>query len=260
MMKSNKLRLGFVQSRLSNQSLERRYKTLMRHIRSLIIDGAKLILLPEIFLGSPSSKKSRSEYAAIYLAMEQGLQSLAKIHDVAFYGAFYKKSTHDTYYNRAQLILPAKPFCQSYDKKHLFHFAGEHKIYTAGTQDKLFQSPWGKLAPLICYDIRFPEQLRKLVFKGAKIALVTAQWPSSRVEHWLTLLKARAIENQVFVFACNIRGHKDSLIFNGHSCVISPWGEMLFLLKNQATGIVDVDLSLIDKIRREYPFLKDAKL
>ncbi len=90
------------------------------------------------------------------------------------------------------------------------------------------------------------------------MALVCAQWPVARVDHWLTLLRARAIENQIFVLACNCRGKKRDMVFKGHSCVISPWGEILFLLKGKSFGFFDVDLNQVALIRKKYPFFKDA--
>ena len=80
---------------------------------------------------------------------------------------------------------------------------------------------------MICYDIRFPELARKLALGGAKILFVPAEWPHPRLHHWRTLLTARAIENQMYVIACNRTGQSGNDRFFGHSMIIDPWGEII---------------------------------
>ncbi|HDR46579.1 MAG TPA: carbon-nitrogen family hydrolase, partial [Geoalkalibacter subterraneus] len=79
----------------------------------------------------------------------------------------------------------------------------------------------------ICYDLRFPELFRKMALEGAEILCLPAEWPKPRQEHWRTLLRARAIENQQFVVATNCCGVQGKLDFFGMSLIISPWGEIL---------------------------------
>jgi len=85
----------------------------------------------------------------------------------------------------------------------------------------------GDIGLMICYDLRFTELCRSLVLKGAQMVAVVAQWPAIRVAHWDVLLRARAIENQVFVFGVNRCGKDGALVYGGHSRIVSPWGEVL---------------------------------
>ena len=101
--------------------------------------------------------------------------------------------------------------------------------------------------------------MRKQVFQKADIVLICAQWPEERIDHWTALIKARAIENQIFVLACNRRGKAGKLNFNGQSLAVSPWGKVLArgTAKNR---FISFEVSLKDQktIRKDYPFLKDA--
>ena len=85
----------------------------------------------------------------------------------------------------------------------------------------------GRLGVAICYDLRFPELFRKLALEGAEILCLPAEWPKPRQEHWRTLLRARAIENQLFVAAANCCGVQGKLDFFGMSLLLSPRGEIL---------------------------------
>jgi predicted amidohydrolase len=103
----------------------------------------------------------------------------------------------------------------------------EDHFLVPGDRLALAESPWGTAGLAICYDLRFPEQFRAYALAGARLALLCAEWPNPRLAHWQTLLRARAIENQFFVVACNRVGSSAGTSFFGHSCVIDPWGEVL---------------------------------
>ena len=107
---------------------------------------------------------------------------------------------------------------------------------------------------MICFDLRFPEWIRKHVLAGAKLMFVPAQWPKSRVDHWEILLQARAIENQCFVIAVNRVGDDPDNVFNGHSMVVSPWGELLFHgEEGEGVFYVDIPLSDVERVRNKIP-------
>lgn len=257
-VKHKKLKIGFIQYNILQNAATDNEAELLRHIRDLLKKKPDLILAPEIFLGSPQNKARFAETAKLYRSTIEKLRILSKKSGCHFYGSIIEDSG-GTFYNTAIFINSKGKAATVYRKKHLFRFDGEHRLFGAGRDAAVFSAPWGKTAPQICYDIRFPELLRGMVFSGAKIVLVAAQWPDSRSDHWLTLLKARAIENQIYVLACNRTGTKNQLTYGGLSCAISPWGEFLCLFdSNHQTGFVQIDLSLITTVRKRYPFLKDA--
>ena len=117
----------------------------------------------------------------------------------------------------------------SYDKIHLFTPSKEHKDFTPGNQITTFMLDGIKCGVIICYDLRFPELSRQLALNGVSILFVVAAWPVERLQHWDTLLRARAIENQFFVAAANgISPRKgESLHLGGGSAIYDPWGSLL---------------------------------
>ena len=114
-----------------------------------------------------------------------------------------------------------------YRKLHLFSLLGEDKAFDSGDSWLLAETSIGKIGVIICYDLRFPELSRRLALEGAQVICVPAQWPKPRQEHWRTLLRARAIENQLFVVASNACGLIGKLDFFGMSMIIDPKGEVL---------------------------------
>jgi predicted amidohydrolase len=255
----SKLRVGFIQYQIGDEKKTANQKKLFVCLKKIVKKKPDLILLPEICIGGPTQKNQKNEVSLIYRALIDDLCSLAQKHHLWIYGSVFEK-TAGKFYNTGLLINSAGKISARYQKNHLFRFEGEHKIFAAGKKPGLVKTPWGKMALLICYDIRFPELLRKMTLQGARISLVCAQWPASRTDHWITLLKARAIENQIFILACNRTGTKRGLTYNGNSCIITPWGELSYLMNaKKIMGTHTINLKLIDAIRTKYPFLQDAK-
>lgn len=137
------------------------------------------------------------------------------------------------YYNTLYLVEPAG-VAGKYRKQRLFAPLGEDRYFRAGTDDHGAGEPrgplpaaWGPVAALVCFDLRFPELATAQVDRGAELLLVSAQWPRARRQHWRVLLQARAIENQIFVVACNTCGRVGESDFAGTSMIIAPDGEVL---------------------------------
>jgi predicted amidohydrolase len=129
-------------------------------------------------------------------------------------------------YNTAYVIDRGEQVA-SYRKLHLFSSLGEDRFLSAGDRSLVVPTSAGRLGVAICYDLRFPELFRKLALEGAEILCIPAEWPTPRREHWRTLLRARAIENQMFVAAANCCGLQGKVDFAGTSMLISAWGEVL---------------------------------
>ncbi len=130
-------------------------------------------------------------------------------------------------YNTLFLVGP-EGVVDRYRKQQLFAPMAEPDHFRAGGQPASpLAAPWGPVAGLVCFDLRFPELAAAQVRQGATILLISAQWPLARREHWRTLLRARAIENQIFVVACNTCGRVGENDFAGSSTIIAPDGEIL---------------------------------
>ncbi len=168
--------------------------------------------------------------------------------------------------NRAILISPEGVVTARYDKIHMFDVNlpngetyRESRNYAPGDTAVLADLPWGKLGMTICYDMRFPGLYRALAHAGATMIAVPAAFtvPTGKA-HWHTLLRARAIETQCFVFAAAQAGtHSNGRQTYGHSLVISPWGEILAEADGNATGVItaDIDMAAVDEARSRVPSL-----
>lgn len=148
----------------------------------------------------------------------------------------------------------------AYRKIHLFRPGSEHRHFQAGNTMVLGALPFGRMGLITCYDLRFPELSRALTLAGAHCLLVAAQWPRSRSEHWEVLLRARAIENQVFVIAANRCGSDPHLDYGGGSRIITPWGEALATAGDQAEQIwAAIDPQVLERAREAVPCLTDRR-
>ena len=118
------------------------------------------------------------------------------------------------------------------------------------------------VAPATCYDLRFPELFRKAVARGAEVLTIIACWPAARQEHWLTLLRARAIENQCYVAGVNRIGSDPSgLAYSGRSQIIDPRGAVLADgLDGEGPIRAEANLAELRRYRRDFPALEDIRL
>ncbi len=148
-----------------------------------------------------------------------------------------------------------------YDKSMLFSVTGEDRYFKSGNLDQecVFDFRGVTIGVTVCYELRFPELFRRASFRGAKIHLHPAIWPMTRLDHWLTLTRARAIENQVYLLCTNGTGISGKWELAGHSAIYSPWGEVKANLETSVDiAWVDFDDSLIEEVREKIPSLKDS--
>ena len=124
-------------------------------------------------------------------------------------------------------VLDRGELVGKYRKIHLFSLMNEDRSFSGGDSWLVADTHLGRIGVFICYDLRFPELARRLAVEGAEILVVPGEWPKPREEHWRTLLRARAIENQLFVIAANCCGVIGKLDFFGSSLIIGPKGELL---------------------------------
>ncbi len=168
-----------------------------------------------------------------------------------------KEGNH--YYN-TMLVISNKGLIEKYRKIHLFF--RERKYFRNGNELKVFKYENFVIGLAICYDIRFPEMFRKLLKMGANTFIISAAFPLKRKDHWEILLKARAIENQAYVIACNRIGRDLDEDYAGTSMIIDPWGNVLKKASDDKEEILYENLKYerILEIRNNFPILKDIKL
>lgn len=187
----------------------------------------------------------------------QRIENLAEIHRVDILGS-YSYFNEDKYYNRA--ILHRKNGSSLiYDKNYLFTLSGEHQIYNTGSRSRAINYYGWSLKIQICYDLRFPESVRDSDM--IDLLIYVANWPEQRTNHWRTLLKARAIENQCYTIGCNRIGTDgNGWVFPGNSLVLDYNGEILLEMDEKPSlKIVTLDRSKCLSYRQRLPFQNDKK-
>lgn len=162
--------------------------------------------------------------------------------------------------NEAVACDPTGAEIARYAKLHPFSYAGENKHFAGGSHLALFDWRGLKVAPVVCYDLRFPELFRRLVQAGAECFVVIANWPAARSHHWHPLLRARAIENQAFVVGLNRCGADPNVPYSGQSIVYDPQGRPL-AEAGEGPMLVECefDRQLLDEFRAKFPALRDMR-
>lgn len=185
---------------------------------------------------------------------------LAARNKVNFIAGSIAKRSSGTVTNTLTVFNREGECIKEYSKAHLFRLMNEERYLSAGSGDGLFTIDGTRAAGFICYDIRFPEWLRKHVLAGAKLLFIPAEWPKPRLDHWRTLLSSRAIENQSFVIACNRAGSDPENQFAGHSLVIDPWGKILAEAgEGEEILTAELDLASLESIRSRIPVFEDRR-
>jgi predicted amidohydrolase len=248
------LKISLVQSELHWQDPLSNLKAFDAILADVSLQDSDVIVLPEMFTSgfTMSPAESASEMDGKLL---DWMSSWAKDLDANLLGSVVIKEG-GKYYNRLLSFLPSGESFY-YDKRHLFAFAGEADSYEAGFDRLVYQYKGFNICPLICYDLRFPVWSRNT--EDIDLLIYTANWPSTRIEHWKALLKARAIENQCYVAACNRVGtDQNGLEYSGHSSIIDFGGQLLSQ-KVESAGIVSAELNLdeVREYRNALPFLKE---
>lgn len=163
--------------------------------------------------------------------------------------------------NEAVCFDPEGRVAGRYRKVHLFPLAGEGNHYLPGSGPLVIECGGWRVAPFICYDLRFPELFRQAARAGAEVMVVIANWPAIREDHWITLLRARAIENQAYVAGVNRCGTDPTLAYSGASLIVSPKGDVL-ARAGSLPEVLSAGLNRdeFDDWRSRFPALADMRL
>jgi len=236
-----------------------RIKRVTDILTALDIDA--FLVLPELWISGAFSKNAYSKSAL--QENEEFLSEFNKKVNVrqGVLGTFLVHNIHDKIVNR--LIYISKNANQLYyDKIHTFGVESEEsKLVESGLSYLVDLESEYKFGFCICYDIRFPELMRKLTYNGMEVLIVSAAWPESRIDHWKKLLVARAIENQVFVIAVNAVGTQGGTKLGGNSIFISPQGDVLVELSDQEEFVeIELDYDSVRKTRAAFPVLGDIRI
>jgi predicted amidohydrolase len=219
-----------------------------------------LVVLPEMFatgfsMAEQSAAEPESGRTATFMA------ELAREHGIYVCGGLAIADERGAARNTALLFGPDGGEQARYVKRHAFTPAGEAEHYRPGAAPLPVVEIGGfRLAPAICYDLRFPEDFRDAVRRGADLLVVIANWPAVRAEHWAVLLRARAVENQAVVLGVNRCGTDPNHDYAGGSLAVGPDGAVLAEAgTGEALLSVSLDAGVVAQCRESFPVLADLR-
>jgi omega-amidase len=257
-MNNNKISFKMIQADLAWEDPDAN----LQHFNSLIekSDPADVIVLPEMFATGFSMSPgniARESWRKAFDWMKEKSSSTGSV----ICGSLMCEEG-GKYYNRL-VWMPPTGDAVFYNKKHLFSMTLENEFFVPGNEHIVIEYKGFRIRPLICYDLRFPAWSRnKLVNDRAEydILIYVANWPEKRINHWVSLLKARAIENSAYVVGLNRIGRDDNnLLYNGLSCFVNFKGEAIALQENREhVEVFEAEMHPLEEYRKTFPVLKDA--
>lgn len=241
----------------------------LKMINTSTQNNADMVILPEMF-NCPYDNSKFIEYAesknsSITL---KNISKAAADNQILVIAGSIPLLDNDKIYNTCFIFNKKGEIAGEYRKMHLFDIDTpkikfkESSTLSAGNKIGVFETEFLKMGIAICYDIRFPELLRIITLKGAKLVVVPGAFNMiTGPAHWEILMRSRAVDNQVFIAAASpARNEELPYVAYGNSMVISPWGDILVRADEKEEIIyADIDLSKIHKIRDELPLLKNRR-
>jgi len=253
------MKIAVIQTDIIWESPNDNYNNIQEQIKN--IDKVDLLVLPEMFstgFSMDSKRISENNKAKTFTWMK----NLAENKNISIIGSIATKE-NNKYFNRLYYIKASGEY-QHYDKRHLFRMANEQQHYSMGKERIIIQEKDFNICPLICYDLRFPVFSRNTFIKSSfsfDCLIYIANWPKARVSAWTSLLKARAIENQVYVIGVNRVGTDGNGIeYNGRSRIFDFKGDRIdsFQDNTKQVQIIDMNKEKLNRYRRKFPAHLDA--
>jgi predicted amidohydrolase len=251
-----KLIIGIAQINIVWEDARENMKKVGEFVKKASKSNVELVLFPEMALTGFTmniQKLLLSENEIINWIKKVALNNNVNI------GLGFAVKVDEKGENKYVIVSKEGNILVQYIKIHPFSFGGEDKKYYSGNKICPFKIGEFKITPFICYDLRFPE-IFQAASKAAQIITVAASWPKDREEHWITLLKARAIENQCYIIGINRVGEGDNLHYSGASIFVNPNGEILNEINSEETLIVsNIEMDSITEIKNKFDIKKDRQ-
>jgi predicted amidohydrolase len=221
--------------------------------------GSALVIFPEMW----TTGFAWSNLAALAGRQDEVVKAvadLARTYEIWLTGSMLALDENKRPANTSILFDPQGQQVGVYRKIHLFSLMDEDRHLVAGQHLTTVATPWGQNGLAICYDLRFAEMFRSYALQGANIVFLPAEWPHPRLAHWRTLLRARAIENQMFMIGVNRVGSDEKSRFFGHSAVIDPWGNALVEAgETEIMLTATIDTDQVAEVRQKIPVFRDRR-
>ena len=237
---------------------EANFARLAPMIEHAAADGARLVVLTEMYATGFSMKTDRIA-EPVDGPSARFLVEQARRHGVWMCASVPERAADDVHpYNQLVLAAPDGS-TRRYAKIHPFTYGREHEHYSAGSDFLTVDIDGARCSFFVCYDLRFADEFWGLA-EHTDCYVLPANWPAARREHWMALLRARAIENQAYVVGVNRVGDGGRLHYSGDSMIIDPFGEVMAEAGDAETTIsADIDPERVRTVRAEYPFLQDRR-
>lgn len=252
------MKIALIQMNVVQGAKQQNQNQVAQMIAEAAENGAEAVVLPEMWKSGYDFDNLTEHAETVDGSTALFLAEQAKLHDIYLIGGSFTQQAKGNVYNTSLTYAPNGKLINQYSKLHLIGLMREDKYLSAGEHYRAFSLDDTLASVIICYDLRFPELIRTYAVEGASILFVPAQWPVQREEHWLALLRARAIENQMYVAGVNVVGHNENDTFSGKSIIYDPWGEVVAKADDQQQILYgEIDVRLAEKIRREIPVFQD---
>lgn len=224
-------------------------------------NGADVILLPELWSTGYDLENAAKHASGLDSGIFRETAQMAANFRINVVGSCLSQYSADNYGNTAVWFSSDGSILADYTKIHLFRLMQEEQYLEPGNRLSVANTPFGRVGLAICYDLRFPELFRSYALSHEAVMIfLPAEWPNPRFNHWRTLLKARAIENQYYIIACNRVGESKGISFFGHSMIADPWGDIVLEGKEEEALLSAViDLERVKEVRRKIPVFRDRR-
>jgi predicted amidohydrolase len=254
----------------SNEDKARNLKLVDKFIGNAVKDNARVVVLPEMFNCCGHTKVMVEQAEDIPGRTINFLSDKARTHKIYIVcGSVFEKVRNRMVHNTSVIVGPSGEILVKYSKIHLFDVDIQDKIRYKESENvvaghKIVTANMGgvDIGLSICYDLRFCELFRSLALNGAKVIFIPSAFTETTGEyHWEPLIKARAIENQVFVVAANQIGTSpNDITCYGKSMIVDPWGRVLAKAKDDENVITAmIDLDILKEVRTEIPLFEHRR-
>jgi omega-amidase len=249
------MKLALAQLDVTWEDKPKNKEAVLQFVKQAANEKAEMILFPEMTLtGFSMNTETIGEIHNESISFFKKLSLEFNI----FIGFGYVEGTVNSK-NNYSIVSPKGEELVNYSKIHLFSFGAETEFYQSGDEIKHLSVLDFNITPFICYDLRFPE-IFQIASKSASLITVAANWPIERREHWICLLKARAIENQCYIAGINRVGEGNGLNYSGDSMIIDPLGNIISnLYMDEGLVVADIYKDNVTEIRGKFRLKEDRR-
>lgn len=252
------MKLGLAQMDIIWENKEENIDKAEKMIQSAVDSNIECLLFPELSLTGFSVNIDQIGESAEKFTTIEKISAFCTKYDISL-GIGYVEKGIPKSFNKYAIISNKGEIIADYAKIHPFSFGEESLYYTGGGKIEYCMIQDIMITPFVCYDLRFPE-IFQIASQKSHLITIAANWPKERREHWITLLRARAIENQCYIAGVNRVGQGNGLKYNGDSIIVNPYGEVISN-NIEGEGIVsaEIDKSIVRKYREEFRLKADRR-